>query len=219
MIIDIRKQQTPSGPPGAGKLDARGVLVLRDRAKIDAICLHQTAVTFGVSPAAMRKQGGDAAMAQFMRAKNVHAHVTAFDEGVFVPAYPLRSYVWHGNGSNARSIGLEIEGFFNGEPGGRTNFPKDKPRTEPAELLLQTAREACTWIVNAARDEGITIRYVVAHRQYAASRRSDPGWRIWQEVAIAHCERVLGLATLPTLVDRDGRSIPRAWDGRQQGIY
>ena len=210
-LIDLRSQQTPSGPPGAGKLDRYGRLVVRDRSAIDAICLHQTAVTFGVSPAAIRKQGGDAAMAQFMRAKNVHAHVTAFDEGAFVPAYDLRSYVWHGNGANARSIGLEIEGYFNGEPGG--------DRSEPSDLVIQAARDACTWIVNAARDEGITIKHVVAHRQYAASRRSDPGWAIWQRVAIEHCENALGLTPLPKLTDRDGRAIPRSWDARCSANY
>jgi hypothetical protein len=218
-LLDLRSQQTLSGPPKAGKLDRHGQLAMRSRGSIDAICLHQTACTFGVSPAAIRKQGGDAALAQFMRAKNVHAHVTAFDEGTFVPAYPLRAYVWHGNGANARSIGLEIEGYFNGQPGGVENGNPDDERTEPTELLLQTARSACTWIVEAAKLEGITIKHVLAHRQYDSSRRSDPGWAIWQHVAIEHCERALGLTPLPTLTDRDGMPIPRAWDERQSAAY
>jgi hypothetical protein len=217
-LLDLRSQQTPSGPPNAGKL-YRGRLVHRKPIEIDSICLHQTAVTFGVSPAAIRKQGGDAAMAQFMRAKGVHAHVTAFDEGVFVPAYPLRAYVWHGNGANSRSIGLEIEGFFNGEPGGKSNGDPDKPRTEPSDLLIQTAREACTWIVNACAEEGIVIKHVLAHRQYASSRRSDPGWAIWQRVAIEHCERALRLTSIPDLRKGDGKAIPTSWDHRQTAAY
>lgn len=218
MVIDVRNQQTPSGPPGACKL-RRGRMIMRDPATIDAICLHQTAVTFGASPAAIRMQGGDAAMAQFMRAKKVHAHVTAFDEGVFVPAYPLRGYVWHGNGANARSIGLEIEGYFNGQPGGVLNGNPLVRRDEPSDLLIQTARSACTWIVEAAKAEGITIRHVVAHRQYDSSRRSDPGWAIWQRVALEHCERALGLTSIPDLTDRDGKPIPTSWDARQKAAY
>ncbi len=136
-----------------------------------------------------------------------------------MPSYPLRAYVWHGNGANARSIGLEVEGFFNGQPGGFGNANPEKPRTEPTELVLATARSACTWIVEAARAEGITIRHYVAHRQYASDRRSDPGWAIWQRVGVEHCEKVLGLTPLLTLAEGDGRPIPSSWDARCTAPY
>jgi hypothetical protein len=209
-LLDLRAQQTPTGPADAG-LVRDGKLVTRAAKSIDAICLHQTAVTFGVDKQQVKSACGDALLAQFLRARNVHAHVTAFDEGTFCPSYPLRAYVWHGNGANSRSIGLEIEGLYNGEPGG--------DRAEPTDLTIATARDACSWIVSEAAKEGVTIRYVVAHRQYSKSRRADPGWSIWQRVAIDHCERVLGLAPLPTLTDRDGRPIPKSWDPRQHAGY
>lgn len=207
---DVRSEYRHDPTDRAEKL-VRGRVVVRDPKAIDAICLHQTAVTFGVSSSAVRAAGGDAQLAQFMRAKRVNAHVTAFDEGAFVAAYPLRHHVNHGNGANARSIGLEIEGLFNGRPGG--------DRSEPTDLLVEAARAACSWIVEAAAAEGITIRHVLAHRQYASDRRADPGWALWQRVAIEHCERTLGLATLPLLTDRTGKPIPREWDPRQTGPY
>ncbi len=209
-LLDLRHEQSPTGPDGAGKV-VRGRLAIREPLTVDALCLHQTAVRFGASSAAVAKAKGDKVLARHRRALNVHAHVTAFDDGTFVAAYPLRAYVWHGNGANARSIGLEVEGLYNGIPGGSG--------VEPSDLTIETAREACTWIVEAAKAEGCTIRYVVAHRQYAASRRADPGWAIWQRVAMEHCEKVLGLALLPDLTDRDGRPIPRMWDRRQTDGY
>lgn len=198
-------------PTDTAEKTFRGRVVVRKPSAIDAICLHQTAVTFGVSASQIRAAGGDAQLAQFMRAKRVNAHVTAFDEGAFVAAYPLRHHVNHGNGANARSIGLEIEGLFNGAPGGA--------RPEPTDLLIDAARAACTWIVEAAAAEGISIRYVLAHRQYSDDRRADPGWALWQRVALEHCERVLGLASLPTLTDRKGTPIPKVWDPRQSAAY
>lgn len=203
---DVRAEHVVDPHSGAEKL-VRGKVVIRRPEDIDSICLHQTAVTFGVHASQVRAAKGDRELAQFMRAKRVHAHVTAFDEGAFVAAYPLRHYVRHGNGANARSIGLEIEGLFNGVPGGK--------RSEPSGLLIEAARAACAWIVEAAQAEGITIRYVLAHRQYSSSRGSDPGWAIWQRVAIEHCEHGLGLRSIPGLTDRTGRPIPVAWDPRQ----
>lgn len=210
MIRDLRSEQKPAGPdPRCGRI-ASGKLVLRDPLTIDAITLHQTACTFGVSQAAIRAAGGDRSLARDRRALNIHAHVTAFRDGHVVPAYPLRAYVYHGHGSNARAIGLEIEGHYDGIPGGKLGDPDD--------ATIEAAREAMRWIVAEAASEGVTIRHVVAHRQYTTSRRSDPGWRIWRDVAL-WSESALGLVTLPGLTDRDGRPIPKAWDARQTAAY
>jgi hypothetical protein len=189
---------------------SRGSLVIRDTGDIDTITLHQTACTFGAGPAAIAAAKGDKDLARHRRALRIHAHVTAFQDGTVVPAYPLRAYVFHGHGSNGRSIGLEIEGHYDGIPGGKLG--------DPDARTIEAAREACRWIVEAARAEGITIRYVVAHRQYSSSRRSDPGWKIWRDVAL-WCEANLGLTTIPTLTDRDGAPIPKAWDSRQSAAY
>jgi hypothetical protein len=213
-VFDIRKEYDPNYELDDEKL-VKGKPVLRDVSKIDTLCLHQTACTFGVTASMIKAAGGDAQLAQFMRAKRVHCHVTAFDEGAFVAAYPLRTYVYHGNGANDESIGLEIEGLFNGKPGGTPGYP----RSEPSELVIEAAKAACTWIVEQAKLEGITLKYVVAHRQYADSRAGDPGWALWQRVAVEHCEKVLGLQVRLELTDRDGRPIPGVWDSRSKAKY
>lgn len=213
MILDWRHLQAPDGPKGdkpAGKI-VGGRLVTREPLAVDSICLHQMACTLGASTAAIQAAKGDKDLARHRRALNVHAHVSAFIDGTIVLAYPLRAYVYHGNGSNLRSIGIECEGLYNGLPG--------NPGAEPSDALIEAARLACTTVVSEAAKEGVKIRHVLAHRQYAASRRADPGWAIWQKVAIEHCERVLGLTPLPTLTDRDGRAIPTAWDARQKAGY
>lgn len=93
MIRDLRSEQKPAGPdPRCGRI-ASGKLVLRDPLTIDAITLHQTACTFGVSQAAIRAAGGDRSLARDRRALNIHAHVTAFRDGHVVPAYPLLSLI------------------------------------------------------------------------------------------------------------------------------
>ena len=215
---DVRTEQLPAGPPKAA-LVWRGLIVKRPIAVVDSICLHQTAVNFGVSPAQIHAAGGDLDLAQFMRAKLVHAHITAFDEGAFVVAFDLLDYVWHGNGANLRSVGLEEEGFFNGEPGGKTNAEPNKKRSEPSSLLIETSRAACTFICEELSRRGGNPRHYLAHRQYAASRRSDPGWMLWKEVGIEHCEKRLGLSPLPDLTDRDGLPIPSSWDSRFSHPY
>ena len=210
MIYDLRSQQAPAGPdPKCGRI-VHGALEMRKPETIDAITLHQMAVTMGARTADVQAEHGDKVKGRWRRALGVHAHVSAFTDGGVVPAYPLRAYVWHGNGSNGRAIGLEVEGLYNGRPGGRL--------AEPSDLTIETVREAVRWIVEAARGEGITIRYVLAHRQYSPTRQSDPGWRIWREVAL-WAGTALGLATIPGLVDGDGRAIPREWDPWQSTAY
>lgn len=213
MILDWRDKQLPAGPPGdkpAGKLYA-GRLVMRDPREVDALCLHQMAVTLGASTAAIQAAKGDKDLARHRRAMNVHAHVSAFIDGTVVLAYPLMSYVYHGNSANARSIGIESEGLYNGRAGGSG--------AEPADSLIQAARDACKAAVDAAAADGATIRHYVAHRQYAASRRADPGWAIWQRVGVDYCEKVLGLTPLLSLKERDGLLIPTAWDSRSTAAY
>lgn len=209
-FLDLRSQQTVTGPPGACKLRG-GKMVMRDPLTVDTLLGHQTAVTFGVSKEQIRRAGGDVLLAQFMRARNVHAHVTAFDEGTFAAAYPLLAYVYHGNGGSGRSIALETEGLFNGYPNDR------RKRGEPSDLTIETSRAACTWIVEEAAREGATLRFYDAHRKHASSRRGDPGWRLWQAVYVDHCEKVLGLSLLPGTT-RSGLPIPEVWDPRCVGV-
>lgn len=209
-FLDLRPLQSATGPDGACKL-SKGKMVMRDPSTVNTLLGHQTAVNFAVAKYQIKEAGGDALLAQFLRARNVHAQVTTFDEGTFACSYPLMAYVYHGNGANAYSIGKEDEGLFNGAPGGKL--------AEPSDLLIETSRAACTWIVENAAKEGANIIYYEAHRQHAKSRRSDPGWKLWQAVYIDHCEKVLHLKPRPDLTTRDGLKIPKEWDPRQTATY
>lgn len=209
-FLDLRREQSPSGPEGACKLD-RGKVVMRDPASVTTLVGHQTACSFGVAPYMIQAAKGDRELARHRRALNVHAHVTAFNDGTFAAAYPLLAYVFHGNASNAYSVGLETEGHYNGIPGGVLE--------EPTDLTIETSRAACTWIVEEAAKLGATLKFYEAHRQHAAARRSDPGHRLWQAVYIDHCEAKLELAPRPDFTTRDGRPIPNRWDRRQSDGY
>lgn len=205
-ILDLRATQKPAGPdPKCGRIVA-GKLAMRDPSTVDAICLHQTGVWFGVSREQRLAAGGDESLARHRRALKIHAHATTFRDGVTVAAYPLLAYVWHGNGANARSIGLEVEGLYNGAPGGKYD--------EPTPEVIRGALDAVRWLVGAAKADGATIRYIVAHRQYSRSRRADPGWSLWRGVAMS-----CGLEMLPDLTDRDGAPIPGTWDPSQSEPY
>lgn len=210
MIVDLRHEQSKAGPESCGKV-VRGALVMRDPKTVDTIVGHQMGVFMGVAPYMVQAAKGDRALAKHRRALKVHAHVSAFIDGAFVPAYEPMAYLYHGNGSNAYSVGVETEGLYNGIPGGKLD--------EPSDLVIEATREACTWLVEECARVGSTLRYYEAHRQHAASRRSDPGHRLWQAVYVEHCERVLGLKPRPDVTTRDGRPIPRMWDQRQTDGY
>ena len=209
-VYDWRDKQQPGGPdPKCGRI-VRGKLEIRAPTQIDSIALHQTGCWLGVSTMQRLSAGGDEALARRRRAMRIHAHATTLRDGSTVVAYPLRAYVWHGNGANERSIGLEVEGLYTGHAGGSND--------EPTQAVVDGARAALAWLVDAAKAEGVTIRHVLAHRQYSASRRADPGWSLWQGVAL-WAETALGLTTLPDVTDRDGKPIPKAWDARQVEPY
>jgi hypothetical protein len=205
-VLDLRSRQTPSGPPKAGKLH-KGALVMRDPSTIDTICLHQTATLLPPGKADLRAANGDPALARHLRALRVHAHVTAFTTGTAVIAYPLRAYVWHGNGANASSIGVECEASLTGLD------------TSCDEKVVEAGRAALTWLCENGPTEGIHISYIVAHRQSSKTRRGDPGLALWRAVALDHGVAKLGLRTTPERVWGDGRPIPVEWQADGVGNY
>lgn len=210
MILDLRHEQKPGGPdPKCGRLDKSGRLVMRDPSTVLGICVHQTAVTFGASPSAVLAAKGDRDLARHRRALGVHAHCTAFADGTGVLAYPLAAYVFHGNGLNAESIGLEIEGAYSGATA----------LGEVPDGAVNAARELLVRILDEGRKAGMPLRYVWAHRQSSPSRRGDPGAELWRRVVLEYAVPVLGLEMQPTRTWGDGRPIPREWDPSQPAGY
>ncbi len=228
-IYDLRSSRIAKAP----KVRVRGGgPVWRDPKGIDSIVLHQTAVEYGVSRAQVRAANGDEDLALANRALNVACHAIAFRRGFFVAATPLRWHVNHGNGFNTRSLGLEVDGLFAGLLDDPTTTPRRedidttmgrKTPTLLTDALADAMEAALRWLVMTGRSEGMPIRYLFAHRQSSATRRSDPGQALWTlAIPIAAS---LGLETLPdlTLPMSDGRRrgypIPRQWDPNATAKY
>lgn len=210
MIVDLRHEQKAGGPdPKCGRRDQSGRLVMRDPKTITGICVHQTAVVFGASSSAVLAAKGDRNLARHRRALGVHAHVTAFQDGTGAIAYPLAAYVFHGNGLNAESVGLEIEGAYSGA----------KSIGEVPDGAVAAARELLERILDEGRKAGMPLRYIWAHRQSSPSRRGDPGAELWRRVVLEYAVPVLGLEMQPTRTWGEGRPIPREWDPSQPGAY
>lgn len=226
-ILDLTPQQTmPPGRPEKYNM-RHGEVVLRDPSKITGVVIHQTACVFGVSPDQVRRAGGDPVLAKHRRALNIAAHVTAFNTGKAVYANPLDWYVYHGNGFNAYCHGLEIEGLFCGIKG-RTNTAAGDPKdvTVLTRATIDAARLGLTFLVDRGRAAGSPIEWVYAHRQSSATRRSDPGQEIWEEVVLKYAVPVLGLRVNNDLVlpasnkkNGPGYPIPREWDPSATARY
>lgn len=194
-----------------------GKPVLRRVAAIDSICLHQTAVAFGASSAQIKAAGGDRDLALARRGLDVACHAIAF-EGCYAAVAPLAWHVNHGNGWNARSLGLEVDGLYAGLQSDPKTIWGGKPPTALTPHRIESARAALRWLVEAGRAAGMPIKRIVAHRQSSATRRSDPGQELWRELALWAADE-LDVETAPADVLGDGRPVPSSWDPRGVGRY
>jgi hypothetical protein len=205
-LVDWRSQADYRGLMAGNGKSARalfraGKVVMRPPADVVGIMWHVTACLFGVSPAAVREAGGDAKLARDRRALRIPAHATVFRDGHVVVPFDLLAYLWHGNGGNAASLGVEIE--------------SDDGSITPEQVIA--CRWLARWFVAEARKVGATIRETWAHRQTNGIKPNDPGPVVWREVAIPSSEE-LGLTRtirgLPgsTPAVKHGLPIPLAWD-------
>jgi N-acetylmuramoyl-L-alanine amidase len=226
VLLDTAADQ-PNPPPRLvrnGELRYRTVgpgpharVLERDPATVDTICVHQTACVFGPAGDLTRRHD---------RAHDVPIHALAFRDGVLALPYPARWYLFHGNGWNARSLGLEIEGRYEGVETNPSTLPD--PRNERDvhatydvldDLTIATARAGIDAMLARGRALGMPIKYIVAHRQSSGTRRADPGSAIWKHVVIEHAVAVRGLITLPSMTVGEGRPIPLEWDPAGRGHY
>ena len=223
LVIDLRDEQPDPPPPVRGKNKWRirgGKVAKRRPSDVTGITVHQTAARFGVSDAAIRAAGGDRTLALARRSKGVACHVMAFADGFVAWPNPLDWYVWHGNGFNSDTLGIEIDGDFAGlESDKSTAFRK---KTNPDKLtpeLLNASKRAIKLLVEEGRKQGMPIKYIYAHRQSSTTRRSDPGEEIWKKVVLDYAVKELGLITRPDHIELKGYSIPKEWDPNASGEY
>lgn len=199
ILLDLSHEQPnpPAVATGASPKHRvqRGAVVKRNPSNVVGIGIHQTACIFG--PA-------NDTEARHRRALRVAAHCTAFRDGTCVFGNPLDWYVYHGNGLNAFSLGLECEGIYSGTLIGS--------KYEIPDLAIESFRFGLKSLVDNGRAMGMPIRYVWAHRQSSPTRRADPGAEIWQRVVLEYGVAILGLETQVMHTWGAGRPIPREWD-------
>lgn len=209
----------PHDPPGTSFHDRRSTALQAHRgarvrsrpwAKVTGICLHQTACMLGERPG---------------RWDSVGAHVGVTRAGAVIWLHGFDRIVAHGNGFNAQTVGIEIDGLYAGVEGDpRTVW--DDPSTPAREQgmaltpeAIEATKQAIRWIVDEVEGYGGDVRALVAHRQSSGARRNDPGSAIWQAVALPMM-RELGLSDGgPWFAIGDGRPVPRDWDPSRDERY
>lgn len=221
IVLDLRTEQ--SNPPRTKKTKHKivgGKVFERDPATVRGIVLHQTAVRFGAGVDAVRAAEGDEKLARWRRALGVACHALAFTDRKAVIACPLPWLVWHGNGLNNASLGLEVEGHYAGVETASSSASFDQLTDD----TIVAARTALWWLMTEGRRIGMPIEYVWAHRQSSGTRRSDPGQAIWHAVVVEYARPVLGLRTevgkrWRSKRSGSGRTIPHMWDPTATSAY
>ena len=171
-LYDIRAQAAHLGKVDAKVMAKRGSA--RDWDGVTGICLHQTATVLGENPDRWASLG---------------AHIGVTRAGKILWVHDFDRIIYHGNGWNTRTVGIEIDGRYCGVEGDERTFwrPKENPEVMPQKLTPETveaAKKTIRWVHQVVANNGGQIRFLVAHRQSSESRRSDPGSAIWQEIAL-----------------------------------
>lgn len=205
----IRK---PPKPRGIELVDATGdhpnahAKRVRPWTDITGITLHQTGIHMTNT---------------VKRFHRLRAHIGIIDPngvGTIVQVYPLTTLLWHANKLNPHTVGIEINGLFEGVEGrGLPRYQRHLELCHPSAAQIEAARKCLKWICDEVARHGGAVRHVFAHRQASSTRRADPGSRVWQEVALWAGQH-LGLQTQPKVTYGKGRPIPAAWDPSQQGV-
>lgn len=170
---------------------------------ITGVCLHQTACWLGERPA---------------RWDTVGAHLGVTRNGKLIQMHPFTKVVYHGNGWNNGTVGIEVDGLYagiEGDPRTVWDNPETPEREEGMVLTPESviaARAAIRWINYEVVKHGGKLKVIVAHRQSSKMRPNDPGSAIWQQVAMP-LHKELGLTeggygfTLG-----EGQPIPKDWN-------
>ena len=215
-VLDLRSEQTDPAPKSKV---VNGRTVMRAPHTITGITLHQTACTYGVSQNQINAAGGDRELALHRRALGVACHAMAFMDGTLVLTNDVERYIYHGNGLNSFTLGLEVEGRYPG----LTNEPdKTTWGGDPTPLTGATvaaAQEGVRKLVELGRQAGCPITHIYAHRQSSETRTSDPSEALWRHVVLDYAVPVLGLKAVQSFTVGTGKTIPVEWDPNGVGNY
>lgn len=190
--------------------------MLRSWSSISGVTLHQTACDMGE---------------RVERYDTIGAHFSVLRSGRVIWHADLDRTVYHGNGWNARCIGIEVNGLYAGleddpdtalDEAMRTTWddPSTPTREQPMQVTpraMRSTRQLVRWIRIQVARRGGRLGVLGAHRQSSRDRRNDPGEAIWQQVALPlHAE--LGMTDGGVGFEIGGYAVPEAWDPRCAGI-
>ena len=215
-IVDLRSEQAVPSPKSKV---VSGRTVSRNPKSVTGIVLHQTACTYGVSQNQINAAGGDKDLALQRRALGVACHAMAFRKGWVVWSNPLDLYIYHGNGFNSYTLGLEVEGRYPGLTNSPDSTTWGGDPTPLTQEIIDAARAGVALLLSEGRKMGMPIEYIYAHRQSSDTRRSDPGEGLWRDVVLGYAIPVLGLKTKPAESIGSGMAIPVDWDPDGRGKY
>lgn len=225
--------------------DGRKRLRRRSWRDVTSITLHQTATCY-LYPGASE----DKTKRAIARVSAIGVHATVLRPGFSVFANDLIWEMPQAQYFNANGIGIEIDGRFCGVEGDLSLNSFWRPRdangnlieVEPmAEEPAQTkaALELIDYFVDLVASNGGQIRFLNAHRQTSAMRRSDPGEIPWKTIAIPAMQKHSlsfggpDFFVKKSVLDRNGRQtisgpvssagpgrpIPRNWDPSATAVY
>ncbi|MBX3155862.1 MAG: N-acetylmuramoyl-L-alanine amidase [Deltaproteobacteria bacterium] len=200
-----------------------------DRRPWAAVAAQQALISYGVRPwtsvwgvtlhqtACWLSNSSDPA-----RCDAIGAHFVIYPSGLIYWLHDINIKIVHGNGLNARTYGIEIDGNFAGCEGDDSTRWKDGGRLgSVTDAQIESCKQLVRW--NHARivRNGGTSRTCMPHRVASGDRRNDPGSKVWQTCGIPLIAE-LGLDDGgPGFKFEDsfgGLPIPEKWDPSRRGI-
>lgn len=173
------------------------------------ITLHQTACDMGE---------------RIERYDTMGAHWGVLRSGRIIRLCDNNRVVYHGNGWNARCVGIEVNGLYAGDEANPLATTWDDPSTAKREQPQQVTPEAmlslrmlCRFIAYDIASNGGALKVLCAHRQSSQDRRNDPGSAIWRQAAIP-VSNELGLNYGGVGFTVGGYAIPECWDPAAKGV-
>ncbi len=178
---------------------------LRSWKSIHGVTLHQTGCNMPQDPQKWRR---------------LNAHIGITTEGRIVIVNDPIDMIWHGQGLSQKTIGVEIEGNFEGVQGNtKTLWIGGGPAASLTEAQLTASQVVFEWLEDRFDENGITWSKVHGHRQSSRTRAGDPGSEIWQKIAIPWLNTLYATDGGPSWCTGSGRPIPVDWDQRYTAKY
>ncbi len=177
--------------------------------KVTGIVLHQTGVDYELTSNQIKQAQGDRHLALYKRVRKINAHVVIL-HGHAAQIKVNRGCLLHNvlehlpssHNLSGRSISVEIEG----------NYPFKMTDAKAFEAFVNSARRALKEVVTLARQEGMPIKYIWAHRQSTVKRPRDPGEELWKLLVEDYAIPTLGLqAPVHETYGGGGFTIPDKW--------